>query len=133
MADKQVYIGNLKVMYGTGVKVSPETNIKTTPTFDGVLTDGTDNIPYSVTMDRLRYGTLTSTIELDEKLDKMLTVPDTVKVEEIVRTSTESYKIVDYIYNCLVDDDSYEIKPDERTVENLGFKGSSKKRKYVKI
>ncbi|MBR0369698.1 MAG: hypothetical protein IJH63_03100 [Methanobrevibacter sp.] len=133
MPDKQVYIGNLKVMFGTNVKVSPETNINTTPTFDGVLTDGTDNIPWSISMDRLRYGSQTNYIELHEKLDNMLTVPETIKIEEIVHTSTESYKIIDYVYNCLVDDNAYEIKADERTVENLAFKGSSKKRKYVKI
>lgn len=133
MADKEVYIGNLKIMYGTNVKVSSETNISTTATFDGVLTDGTDKIPYSISMDRLRYGSQTSYMELYQKLDEMLNVSDTVKIEETVHTPTESFKIVDYIYNCLVDGNDYEINADERTVENLSFKGSPKKRKYVKI
>ena len=133
MADKEVYIGSMKVMWGTNVKVSPETNISSTPTFDGVLTDGTDKIPYKITMDRLRYGTQTDYMALHQKLDSMLTNPETVKVVETVRTQTEAFKIIDYIYNCYVDDDSYEIKADERTVENLGFKGSSRTRKYEKV
>ncbi len=133
MTDKELYIGNMKVMWGTNVKVSPETNITSTATFDGVVTDGTDKIPYSVSMDRLRYGTQTNYMSLHQKLDKMLTVPDTIKVVETVRTTTEAYKIIDYIYNCFVDDDSYEINADERTVENLSFKGSSKTRKYEKL
>ncbi|WP_295591217.1 hypothetical protein [uncultured Methanobrevibacter sp.] len=130
MADKEVYIGNLKVMWGTNVKVSPETNITSTATFDGVLTDGTDKIPYSISVDRLRYGTQNEYMTLHEKLDAMLTTPETIKIVETVRTSTEAFKVIDYVYNCLVDNDEYEIKADERTVEGLSFKGSSKKRKY---
>jgi len=130
MADKEVYIGNLKVMWGTNVKVSPETNITSTATFDDVVTDGTDKIPYSISMDRLRYGTQSDYMALHQKLDSMLTTPETVKIVETVRTPTEVFKVVDYVYNCFVDTDDYEIKADERTVENLGFKGSSKKRKY---
>ena len=120
-------------MWGTNVKVSPETNITSTATFDGVLTDGTDKIPYSITMDRLRYGTQTEYMALHQKLDSMLNTPETIKIVETVRTSTEVFKVIDYVYNCLVDGDEYEIKADERTVENLSFKGSSKTRKYEKI
>lgn len=133
MADKEFYIGSMKVMWGTNVKVSPETNITSTATFDGVLTDGTDKIPYSITMDRLRYGTQTEYMALHQKLDSMLNTPETIKIVETVRTSTEVFKVIDYVYNCLVDGDEYEIKADERTVENLSFKGSSKTRKYEKI
>ena len=115
MADKEVYIGT------------------STATFDGVLTDGTDKIPYSISVDRLRYGTQNQYMTLHQKLDAMLTTPETIKIVEIVRTSTEVFKVIDYVYNCLVDNNEYEIKADERTVENISFKGSSKTRKYEKL
>ena len=133
MADKELYIGNLKVMWGTNVKLSPETNITSTATFDDVVTDGTDKIPYSISMDRLRYGSQSDYMALHQKLDSMLTTPETVKIVETVRTPTETFKVIDYVYNCFVDTNDYEIKADERTVENLAFKGSSKTRKYEKL
>lgn len=133
MSDKEVYIGKLRVMWGTNVEVEPETNVNTTPTFDGVITDGTDIIPHSITMDSLRYGGLTHFIQVDEKLQDMLKNPDTVTIVDTVRTPEGNFQVIDYVYDCLVEDNKYEIKPDERTVTSLGFKGGDRKRKYKQL
>ena len=55
MADKMIIIDGKTVMYGTSIKASPETNVSTTQTFDGAITQGMDKVAWSVELSKVRY------------------------------------------------------------------------------
>ena len=113
MSNKEVYINGVKVLYGTSIKASPETSLATTTTFDGPVNSGTDKIPYTIEISKLRYEGLQEHKEMDKILNSMLVNPATVTVKETVITATET-------------GNDYEIKPDDHTVENLKIKCESK-------
>lgn len=126
MSNKEVYINGVKVLYGTSIKASPETSLATTTTFDGPVNSGTDKIPYTIEISKLRYEGLQEHKEMDRILNSMLVNPATVTVKETVITATETYTIVDHYFGGLIDGNDYEIKPDDHTVENLKIKCESK-------
>ena len=131
MADKEVIIAGKRVMYGTGIKASPEVNNSTTNTFDGNIVQGTKDVAYSIEINRVRYDSQVTHRELSEKVDDMMETPDIITVREIVRPSGEEpYVIVDNFFDCITDGNDYEIKTDDHTVENLKFKASRRERKY---
>lgn len=130
MANKEVIIAGRKMMYGTSAKASPETNTSTTSTFDGVITEGLDKIPWTIECSKLRYEGLASHREMSETLEKMISVPNMVTIRETVHTPEEVYTVVDNFFDCIVDGNDYEVKPEEKTVENLKFKASRHERKY---
>ena len=130
MADKEVIIKGKKMMYGTGIKASPETNSSSTPTFDGVITQGSDKIPWTIEISKVRYEDMATHKELSETVDGMLAIPEMVTVREVINTNHETYTVVDNFYDCLTDDNGYEINPDEQTVENLKFRAARRERKY---
>ena len=123
-----------KMMYGTSIKCSPETNNSTTTTFDGNIVQGTKNVAYSIDLGRVRYDNQVTHRELSEKVEDMMENPDIITVREIIRPSGEApYCIVDNYFDCITDGNDYEIKPDDHTVENLKFKASRRERKYENI
>ena len=130
MANKEVIIAGKKMMYGTSVKASPETNTSTTSTFDGVITEGLDKIPWTIELSKLRYEGLATHRELSETLESMISVPKMVTIRETVITPDEEYTIVDNFFDCLVDGNDYELQPEEKTAENIKFKASRRERKY---
>lgn len=123
---KEVYIDGVKVMYGTSIKASPETNLSTTATFDGTINQGSEDIPWSIEVSKLRYGGLQEHKQMNQILNEMLTVPKQITICEKVITKTETFTITDHFHGCLVDGNDYELKPDDHTVENLKFKAESK-------
>lgn len=130
MANKEVIIDGKKMMYGTSAKASPETNTTSTTTFDGVINEGTENVPWSLEFSKLRYEGLASHREMSETLDSMLTNPKMVTIRETVVNPEETYTVVDNYFDCLVDGNDYEIKPEDKTVENIKLKASRRERKY---
>ena len=130
MANKEIIIDGKKMMYGTSAKASPETNTSTTSTFDGVINEGLDEVPWSLGFSKLRYESLATHKEMSETLDRMISVPAMVTIRETVRTPDEVYTVVDNYFNCLVNGNDYEIKPEEKTVENITLKASRRERKY---
>ena len=131
MANKEVIIAGKKMMYGTGVKASPETNNSTTNTFDGPIVQGMKDVPYSIEIDRVRYDSSTTHKELSEKVEDMMENPDMITIRERISPDGEDpYTIVDNYFGCLTDGNDYEIKTDDHTVENLKFKASRRERKY---
>lgn len=130
MAMKEVIIDGRKMMYGTSAKASPETNVSSTSTFDGAITQGTNNIAWSVELSKMRFEGLTSHRELSRILDDMLVNPKMVTIRETVSTKEEVYTIVDNFFGCILDGNDYELKPDDNTAENIKFKASSRERKY---
>lgn len=130
MSTKEIIIGGKKLMFGTSVKASPETNTSTTSTFDGVITEGLNNVPWTIEISKVRYDGLSTHKELSETLDKMLSVPEMVTIRELIITPEEEYTIVDNYFNCLVEGNDYEIKAEEKTVESIKLKSAKRERKY---
>lgn len=131
MANKEVIIKGKKMMYGTSIKASPETNNSTTNTFDGNITQGTKNVAYIIDLSKVRYDSKVTHRELSETVDDMLENPAMITIREVVRPSGEEpYTIVDNYFDCITDGNDYEIKTDDHTVENLKFKASRRERKY---
>ncbi|MBR3213164.1 MAG: hypothetical protein IKF79_01495 [Methanosphaera sp.] len=130
MADKEIIIDGKRMLWGTSAKASPETSTNTTQTFDGAITQGAGNIPWTIELEKVRYDNMIGHRKLSEKLDKMLTKPAMVTIRERVKTASEEYTIVDNFYNCILEGNDYELKPDENTGENIKFKAAKRVRKY---
>lgn len=130
MADKQVIIDGKTMMYGTSIKASPETNVSSTSTFDGAITQGTDKIAWSIELSKVRFDDSTSYKELHKTLEEMFFTQKVVTIRETVHTPNETFTIVDNYFGCVLDGNEYEIKPDDHTAESIKFKASSRERKY---
>ena len=125
--QKFVYINNVGIGYCTSAKVSPETKTQETPTFDGVITDGTADVPWTVEFEKVRYGGVSNYITVEKLLHKSFSNPVTIQITELVQTKEGQLKVSQIIYNCILDGKEYSIDPEERTVESLTFKGSKMK------
>ena len=130
MADKEIIIGGKTVMYATNVKASPETNSTTTNTFDGAITQGMDNVAWSIELSKVRFEDVSTHQGLSELLDSMLSKPQMVTVRETVHSKKEDYVIKDNFFNCLLDGNDYELKADDLTSESIKFKASKREREY---
>lgn len=134
MADKEVLIGGKKMMYGTGVKDSPELSESSTKTFDGAVVQGMKDVPYVIEISRLRYDSMATHKELSEKVEDMMENPDVITIRETVRPKGEApYQVIKNHFGCITTGNDYEIKPDDHTVENLKFKSSRRTTKYKKL
>ena len=74
--DKKVIIDSRTVAYATSVKANPETNVSTTQTFDGAITQGMDNVPWSLELSKVRFESSAKHKELNQILDEMLATPN---------------------------------------------------------
>lgn len=127
-ATKAIYIDDVRIGYGTSVKISAETNTESTPTFDGPVTDGTDQVPHTVEIERLRYGKISDYKQMSKLLHEMLTTPKNITVIEKIKMVDGTIKVKDRVYNCILDSDEYELDPEEQTVESLSFTGGIRHR-----
>ena len=120
---KRVIINGKTMMNGTSVKGSRETSTNATPTFDGVITQGTRNVSHTLELERVTYEGMTTYLELSNVIEKMIDIPAMVTVEEdIYPTGNEKpFTIIREYHDCVVDGDEYEISPEEHTVESLKF------------
>ena len=128
MADKAIFINNVRVGYGTNAKVEPELDTEETPTFDGPVIDGTIEPSHTVEIEKLRYGTMDEYIAIEKLLVNMYTVGYPVKIVERVKMKDGAMKITDIVYDCKLDGNDYELDPEERTVDSLSFKGGKRRR-----
>ena len=128
MADKAIFINNVRVGYGTNAKVEPELDTDETPTFDGPVIDGTIEPSHTVEIEKLRYGTMDEYIAIENLLVNMYTVGYPVKIVESVKMKDGVMKITDIVYDCKLDGNDYELDPEERTVDSLSFKGGKRRR-----
>ena len=124
---KRVIINGKTMMNGTSVKGSRETSTNATPTFDGVITQGTRNVSHTLELERVTYEGMTTYMELSNVIEKMIDIPAMVTVEEdIYPTGNEKpFTIIREYHDCVVDGDEYEISPEEHTVESLKFLAAS--------
>ena len=120
---KRVIINGKTMMNGTSVKGSRETSTNATPTFDGVITQGTRNVSHTLELERVSYEGKVSYMELSDTIDKMIDIPAMVTVEEDIYPSGDEkpFTIIREYHDCVVDGDEYEISPEEHTVESLKF------------
>ena len=129
--DKEILIGGKKMMYGTGVKDSPEISDSSTKTFDGAVVQGLKDVPYTIEISKLRYENMTTHRELSEKVEDMMQNPDVITIRETVRPKGEkAYQVIKNHFGCITVGNDYEIKPDDHTVENLKFKSAKRTTKY---
>lgn len=128
MANKVVYIGDLRIGYCTSAKISAETNTESTPTFDGPVTDGTDQVPHTVEIERLRYSKISDYKTMSKLLHEMLTTPKNIAIKEDIKMVDGKTRVLDVVYNCILDSDEYELDPEEQTVESLSFTGGIRHR-----
>lgn len=128
MADKAIFINNVRVGYGTNAKVEPELDTEETPTFDGPVIDGTLEPSHTVSIEKLRYGTMDEYIAIENLLVNMYTVGYPVKIVERVKMKDGVMKITDIVYDCKLDGNDYELDPEKRTVDSLSFKGGKRRR-----
>ena len=124
---KYVWVNDVAIGYATSAKVSPETNTTETKTFDGVITDGTPDVSWTVEFEKIRYGGISNYVALEKLLHKSFSTPVTVRIYESVQTKEGKLNISQFIYNCILENKEYTIDPEERTVESLSFKGSKMK------
>ena len=128
MVKKVIYINDIRVGYATSAKVEPEIDTEETPTFDGPVVEGTEDPSHTVEIEKLRYGTIKEYIQLEQLLINMYTKGYPIKIIEDVTMKDGNMRVTDIVYDCKLDGNEYEVKPDERTVENLSFKGGKRKR-----
>ena len=128
MAKKFIYINDIRVGYATSAKVEPEIDTEETPTFDGPVVDGTEDPSHTVEIEKLRYGTIKEYIQLEQLLVNMYTKGYPIKIIEDVSMKDGDMRVTDIVYDCKLDGNDYELDPEERTAENLSFKGSNRKR-----
>ena len=139
MADeKQVIIGTddslMSVMYGTGVKESPEINENTVDTFSGAVLQGKNGVAYTIEISKLRYEEMGMHEKLDNKLEEMMSKKDNLTIIDTVKPSGEKpYQVIKRYFNCLVTGNDYEMKPEEHTTESLKFKAERRETEYKYI
>ena len=127
MANKEVYVGGVKLGYANKAEVTPDiTDAEETKTFDGPILDTPESISWTVSIDKLRYATTVASYkEMEILLLSMFKEKKTVKVVEYSKTADgKTLKVTSAVYNCAITDKKYSIDPESRTVENLSFKGS---------
>ena len=133
--DKQVIIGSgnsqLQMLYGTGVKESPETSESTTNTFTGAVVQGASEVAYTLEIEKLRYEGMDRHMQISQKIEEMMSVPDNITVVDTIRPKGERpYMVIKRYFGCITTGNDYEIKPDEHTVESLKFKSSRRKSEW---
>ena len=123
MADKTIIIDGKTVVHGTGVKESIEkSTADSIVCFDEVITDGSDTVSYKLTIDRLMYEDRKYYDSLSAKLRKMLSVPAEITTREVIRwKKNQAFVVVKNYHNCILDGKDYEMKPEERSAQNLSF------------
>lgn len=131
MADKEIIIDGITVMYGTSVKSSPEVTNSTTQTFDGAVNQGLKDVSWTIEISRVRYDNKFTHMKLSQLIEEMMETPKMVTVRETIRPLGEKpYVVKDNFFGCITDGNDYEIKPDDHTVENLKFKAERRVREW---
>lgn len=137
MAEKEIIIGTednqINMMYATSVKESPETNdtSSSVQTFSGAIVSGSNEVAYTLEIDKLRYEGKDMHMKLDQKLDDMMQNADNITVIDTVKPKGETpYQVVSRYFNCINTGNDYELKPEEHTAESLKFKCERRTREW---
>jgi len=129
MPEKELWIDGVRMLNGTSIKVTKDTSSTTnsTTTFDGVITEGTTEVSYTIDCSKVSYEKKTDYETLRKKLDQMVSEHGMITIREVKRPAApeEPFTVVENYYDCLNTGGDYEIKPEERTVDNLKFTAAS--------
>ena len=126
--------GVISMMWGTGVKGSPNVKNSDTPTFSGSIVDGTDNVSWGLEVNRLRYDDMETHMALDNKLISMMSEGEDITVVDTVKPKGQQpYEVIDLYVGCIVDGNDYEMSVEDLTTENLKFKASKRVRKWKRL
>ena len=123
MADKEVIINGRTLVHGTGVKESIEkSGAKSIVCFDEAIVDGSDTVSYKLTVDRIVFEKRSTYEKLRDIFKKMLKTPGTITTREVIRYKNAApFVIVKNYTGVILDGRDYEMKPEERSVQNLSF------------
>lgn len=120
MADKEVIINGHNMLHGTGVKDSESTSTNSTPCFDEVLTQGSEQTGGTLEIDRLIFESKEEYDWLSAELKKMKSVHGMVTTRQIIRVE-KPYVIIKNFTGCILDGKDFEMKPEEHSAQNLKF------------
>ena len=131
MADVEIIIGSedkpLNVMRGTGVEEERKTNTDQTECFDEVVTEGSGNTGWDISIDKLGFDSMQDYLDLDDELEKMVDTPGTITIREVIRFKDEVPYLKKRVYHeCVLADDKYKMEPNKKAVMNLKFSASSR-------
>ena len=123
MADKEVIINGRTLVHGTGFKESIEKNgAESVVCFDESIVDGSDAISYKLTIDRIVFEKRVAYETLRNVFKKMLSKPGTITTREVIKyKNSPPFVIVKNYSGVILDGRDYEMKPAERSVQNLSF------------
>lgn len=123
MADREVIINGRTLVHGTGCKESIEkSSADSIVCFDEAITDGSDVVSYKLSIDRIVFEDKTTYERLRDEFNKMLSTPGTITTREIIRFKNQKpFAIVKNFSGCILDGKDYEMKPEEKSAQNLSF------------
>jgi hypothetical protein len=123
MVDKVVIINGKTLVHGTGVKETIEKNsAESTICFDEAIIDGSDTVSYKLTIDRIVFETRKNYEKLRDVFKKMMKTPGTITTREVIRYKNSApFVIVKNYSGVILDGKDYEMKPEQRSVQNLSF------------
>ena len=123
MADKEVIINGKTLVHGTGVKESIEkSGAESIVCFDEAIVDGSDTVSYKLTIDRIVFETHKNYKQLRDAFKKMMSTPGNITTREVIKyKNAQPFVIVKNYSGVILDGRDYEMKPDERSVQNLSF------------
>lgn len=138
MDDKRIVIGTgndmITMLYGTGVKGSPETKESSTDTFSGAVVQGKKKIAWTLDINKIRCENMEQHMALCLKVEDMLDTADDITVIETVYPEGDApYEVIEHYFSCITTGNDFEVKPTDNTVENLKFKASSHSREWKKL
>ena len=134
MADVTVIINGKTLVHGQGVKESiDKSSADTIVCFDEVITDGSDVVSYKLTIDRIVFEKMNDYNSLNKRLNDMMKNPGTITTRQIIRYKNEApWVIVKNYSGCILDGKDYEMKPEEKSAQNLSFICSDKE-EYTEV
>ena len=123
MADKEIIINGKTLVHGQGVKESfDKTSADSIVCFDEVITDGSDAVSYKLEIDRVVFESRKVYENLNKAFKKMLSTKGDITTREVIRYKKNApFVIVKNYHGCILDGKSYEMKPEEKSAQNLTF------------
>ena len=123
MADKEVIINGRTLVHGQGVKESMEgSSAESIVCFDEVITDGSAVVSYKLEIDRIVFETRAKYEKLRDTFNRMMSKPGTITTREVIRFKNSApFVIVKNYSGCILEGKEYEMKPEEKTAQNLTF------------
>ena len=107
----------------TSFEQDEETSANVTPTFDGPLTEGNDDNPWSITIERSVYDKRTKYIEIRDMIKALHKIKGLITLEEDYYISGETpFTIIKNFSGAVIDGNSHKVDPEKHSVSNLKFK-----------